>query len=356
MQSKNFIFIPFYAIISIFIGISLGAIWTTNYDYIFNHLLGVIAGIFVYILFSRINFDFLFKFSYHLHLFSLFLMLLVLIPGIVVTVNGARRWLNLGFFNFQPSELSKLTLILYLTAAFYNKTKRIRKFNSKSPFWVSLITSLIILFVQNDFSTAIFVFSFYLVISFIAGENFKKLAAGTLSASFLTLIFVLTNKSYRFIRIRYWLSYIIGNGNPNWQLKYSLLSLSIGGKVGVGYGAGVYKDFLPAAHNDFIFSVVGEGLGFFALLIIILVYILFITKIIKIARKAAYDYELYFLFMGGYLISAQAAINMGVTIGLFPITGLTLPFISYGRTSLIIFMGLLGLMKSVEKNIIRRRF
>ncbi len=360
MREKRSIFIDFSIFIFFFIIISLLAVWTTNYNYVFNHILGILFSIFIYYIFSKINFQYLLKFTFPLHLISMILLALVVIPGMGITVNGAKRWLDLGLFNFQPSGMAKLTMILYLTSVFYQtknrKSTKNSLYNSKKAFIISLLTAFIILFIQRDFSTAVFIFSFYIVVYFIHNERVAKLLWGGVAMVTLVVFFVLNSNSYRFQRIKGWIEYITGNSEPVMQLKYSLLSLSLGGKFGVGYGAGEYKEYLPAAHTDFIFSVLGEELGFAFLLFIIGLYILFMYKIIRIIKKSSYDYELYFLFLGGYLISAQAAINMGVTVGLFPITGLTLPFISYGRTSLLMFMALIGLMKSVEKEIVRRKF
>ncbi|TYB30681.1 MAG: hypothetical protein FXF47_07845 [Candidatus Mcinerneyibacterium aminivorans] len=360
MKKSRAIFIDFSIFIFFFIMISILAVWTTNYNYILKHILGLILAIFLYYLFSKINFQYLLKFTFPLHIVSVILLSMVLIPGMGITVNGAKRWLDLGIINFQPSELAKLTLILYLTSVFYSSIKRKNSrrniYNSRKAFFVSFITAFLILIIQRDFSTAAFIFSFYLVVYFIANENAVKLLWGGASMVILVIFFILNSNSYRFQRIKSWIDYLAGNTEPVLQLKYSLLSLSLGGKFGVGYGGGEYKEYLPASHTDFIFSVMGEELGFVFLLFIMSLYVLLMYKIIRIIKKSSYDYELYFLFLGGYLITAQAAINMGVTVGLFPITGLTLPFISYGRTSFLIFMALMGLMRSVEKEIVRRSF
>lgn len=358
-MNRNSVLKQFSMILFFFIIISLLSVWTANYNYLLSHLIGLVFGIIIYNLFSKINFEYLLKISYPLHLFSIILMLLVLIPGMGITVNGAKRWLDLGIINFQPSEIAKLTLIIYLTAAFYlknSKRTRNKQYTAKRAFIISLISFLIILVIQRDFSTAAFMFSFYFVIYFITSRNLKYLMWGGISFTGMGILLVYTSSAYRLSRLEGWINYVFKGAEPVHQLKMSLYSFISGGKLGAGYGSGIYKNYLPAAHTDFVFSVIGEELGFLSLVAIMGLYVLVMLKLKDLAKNAKHDYELYFLFLGGYLVVAQAAINMGVTVGLFPITGLTLPLISYGRTSFLIFMMIFGLFRSIEKDIVRRKF
>ena len=277
-------------------------------------------------------------------------------PGFGLTVNGARRWLNLGFIRFQPSEFAKLTLILYLITAFYKektKTHFDNLYNAKKAFWITIITTFLV-FLGKDLSTSVFILSFYGVASIIAGKNVKTIVLSSLFAASGLAIYILTRESFRSQRIQLWLNYVRGKSPIADQLKNAILSLSKGGFLGVGFGESGFKTFLPEAHTDFIFPVLGEEMGFVFLLLLILLYTLFLVKLVILAKEAKYEYELYLFFLGGYFLGGQALINMGVTIGLLPITGVTLPLISYGRTSFIIFVFLIAIFRSVEKDIIRR--
>ncbi len=367
MAVKKGIFIDFTIIIVAFVIMSLFCMWTSSYYaglriygdglfFIKRHVLMLIVGLFIYRFCAKTNVRQLLSVGFGMHLISMVLLLLVFFPGLGIVVNGARQWLNLGVFRFQPSEWAKLTLLVYLTAEFTrialdkwgeNKTFYIRRSLS-----VTGLTAFLVL-LEKDFSTALFMLVMYSVLYFIAMPKLTYFWIATSVSVLAIALFLNSGAVYRVHRLQQWVNFISGKSAPVSQLKFSLLSFSHGGNFGVGFGAGEYKKMLPEAHTDFIFSVVGEEMGFLFVLLIVALFVLVLIKLMFMMKSAVDAYQFYFTVLAMTLIIGQAIINIGVTLGIFPITGMTLPIISYGRTSGIMFMLLFGLLRSVEKDMLR---
>ncbi len=366
---KNTVFADMRLILAIFITVSLLTMWSASavpasrvagnhLFYFIRHLVAAAAGLLFYKVSSMIDMKHLLKMAGLLQVMSILMLILVFIPDLGLTINGARRWIGLGAFRFQPSEWAKLTLILYLTASFHKEGGGVRRpltgaSKTGRAFMVTALTVLLV-FLGNDLSTAVLFCSFFIVIYFLSGINHRSALVWASTAVASGGFFILKSGGFRSIRINDWLDYLFKGGAPAYQLKYSIASFRMGGHLGMGYGAGVYKKMLPESHTDFIFSVMGEEMGYLFLLAVISLYIILVLKLFIMAQKAKYDYEKYFLYLTGYLLAAQSIINMGVTVGMFPVTGMTLPLISYGRTSYLTYMILLGLARGLEKNIVRR--
>ncbi len=367
MESRRSIFLDFTIILTLFVLMSLFCIWTASYYaglriadnglfYIKRHVIMLIIGLFVYRFTAKMNVRQLLSVSYSVHLVSMFLLFLVLIPGLGVMVNGARQWLNIGFTRFQPSEWAKLSLIIYLTAEFtriaMDKFGNSRAFLERRALVVTAITAMLVL-MEKDFTTALFMIVFFGVIYFVSSPKLTMFWVTTCGLAVMTGVFLSSGAAYRIARVHEWYNFIIGKTGPAAQLKFSLLAFSHGGISGVGYGAGEYKKMLPEAHTDFMFAVMGEELGFIFLLAIVALYIIVLIKLFFMIKASTEAYQFYLTVLALILFVGQAIINIGVTVGVFPITGMTLPILSYGRTSVIMFMILLGLLRSIEKDIIR---
>ena len=369
MKSPRPVVMDMKIIIMAFCAFSVLAMWTASISpamrytgdplfYFKRHLLAVLIGLLFYAGASRVVLKRLLSIAPWLHVISLVLLMAVFLPHLGIEINGARRWIELGFLRFQPSEGAKLTLILYLTASFHKEAGGYRRPGrssslNKYPLFITAVTALLI-FTGNDFSTSVLVFFLYGVIFFVSGRNPKAILFWASSALTAGLLFLSRGGGFRSGRVASWLDYLFHGGPPAYQLRHSIAAFQMGGYFGRGFGSGAYKSLLPEAHTDFIFSVIGEEMGFIFILGIIALYLLLFYKFIRLAEESKYDYERYFLLMAGSLFAFQSLVNMGVTVGLFPVTGIPLPLISYGRTSFLIFMTLLGLARSIEKDIARR--
>ena len=287
------------------------------------------------------------KLVYPLLFISLACMISVLTP-LGIMAGGARRWIQLPGLTFQPSEPAKLALILYLAASLAAKQAEIRKFLIgflPHALVLGLFTSVLVL--QKDLGAIVIMGGVTWSMMFIAGVPLGHLC---------TIVFPLIPFAYFFIyKVDYRLERITAFVNPwqdpldsGYQLTHSLKAFGSGGLFGKGIGAGFQTEhFLPKPHTDFIFSVVGEELGLMGVLTLLVLYALILKRGTTIARNA---HSLFGAFLAAgitFQLAAQVVINIGVTLGLLPTKGLTLPFISYGGTSLVVSMAAMGILINI---------
>ena len=286
--------------------------------------------------------------AYPLLALSILLLAAVLFSPFGVTAGGSSRWLRLGPIRFQPSEFARLALIVYLAYSMERKADRIGEFSiGFLPHVVVLGVLSALVLKQPDFgSAAILAFLTWLMM-FVGGVKLTYL----LSSCVLGVVagaFIITHAGYRARRLMSFLDPWQYSSDAGYQIVHSLMAFGCGGWWGAGIGNGVQKLFyLPEPHTDFIFSVIGEELGVAGVLLIILLYLLIVWKGIRIARHAP---DLFGCFLAVGLTAAlalQICINMGVTLGLLPTKGLTLPFLSYGGTSLVLNMATVGILMNI---------
>ena len=286
--------------------------------------------------------------AYPLLALSILLLAAVLLSPFGVTAGGSSRWLRLGPIRFQPSEFARLALIVYLAYSMERKADRIGEFSiGFLPHVVVLGILSVLVLKQPDFgSAAILAFLTWLMM-FVGGVKLTYL----LSSCVLGVVagaYVITHAGYRARRLMSFLDPWQYSSDAGYQIVHSLMAFGSGGWWGAGIGNGVQKLFyLPEPHTDFIFSVIGEELGVAGVLLIILLYLLIVWKGIRIARHAP---DLFGCFLAVGLTAAlalQICINMGVTLGLLPTKGLTLPFLSYGGTSLVLNMATVGILMNI---------
>lgn len=277
-------------------------------------------------------------------LITIFLLIMVFIPGVGITAYGAKRWLNFGILSLQPAELAKLSIIIYLSAWLSNKERsRLGAF----LFLLGLILGLVIL--QPDFGTAIIIACIALVLYFLSDAPLVHfLLLLPLSIGMGLIIAVIS--PYRFQRL---LTFINPNSDPlgsSYHIRQIILSLGSGGLFGLGIGKSRQKyAYLPEATTDSIFAIIAEEIGFVGSLIFIVILLLVIYRIFKIARLAPDKYS-YLLGMGiAFWISIQTLINLSAMTALFPITGIPLPFISYGGSGLIVTLFAMGIVLNISK-------
>jgi cell division protein FtsW len=327
--------------------------WEKYHDDFFflkRHIVFLAIGALLTFLIMIIDYRKLRKFARPLLLISLLLLVLVLIPGIGREVSGARRWFRFKFISFQPSELASMAIIIYLSDFLSRKGNVIKQFlkGFLPPMCVLGIAALLIL-MQPDLGTTMAIGIVVFVMLFIAGVRVSHLLSVILASlpMFYVLIF---SVPYRRTRIMSFLNPWLDPKGSGFQIIQSQIALGSGGIFGVGLGHSKQKLFyLPAAHTDFIFSIIGEELGLFGTLGIIILFIIFIQQGLKIIKNTT-DRFGYFLALGLVLmLTLKTVINIGVSCGALPTKGLPLPFISYGGSSLIFDMVSLGILINIAR-------
>ncbi|MCL4364273.1 putative lipid II flippase FtsW [Patescibacteria group bacterium] len=304
------------------------------------------VGIMVLLFFSFFDYKKLYFFSFLSLSVTILLLLIVLIPGIGSQAGGARRWIDFGFFSVQPTELAKFSVIIYLSSWFINKEKR--RFLS----FITLVGFLVLLIIlQPDMGTAIIVFLLSVILYYEAGMNIFNLAVliPVAAGGFFLLI---KAAPYRLNRL---LAFFNPSADPQgitYHINQIFISLSQGGLLGQGFGSSRQKYlFLPEAHTDSIFAIIAEEYGFVGALILIGLYFIFIYKIYHLIRLAP-DKQSKLIAVGAFaFFNLQIIINLAGMVGLFPLTGVPLPFLSYGGSNLLISFALIGMLLNIEKRV-----
>lgn len=316
-------------------------------------LIGLLLMFFV----MNIRYQVLQRLVYPITIISFLLLTLVLIPGIGTTIGGSTRWFRIGPLSFQPSELVKLALIIFLAYSLSKKEKTIKSFSI--GFLPHLIVTLAmsgLVLLQPDFGTAMILLLLFFILMFAAGTKIRYLASllGVLSVG---CYFLITCVGYRLDRITAYLNPWEDPTATGFQIIQSFLAFGSGGLWGAGLGNGKQKLFyLPEPHTDFICSIIGEELGFIGVLLVIILFIVLFFCGLKIAFKAPDLLGAYLALGITSLISLHAVINLGVVMGLLPTKGSTLPFISYGGTSLVVNLIGIGILLNISSQLpVKRR-
>jgi cell division protein FtsW len=276
------------------------------------------------------------RLAYPILIVSILLLVAVLIPGIGYRAGGAMRWLKIQSVSFQPSEFAKLGLIIFLAYFLTKKDEKIRSF-SFGFLPTVLLSGLVVVLVakEPDLGAALFLSAMVFLLLFVSGARVIYLT-GALLLTIPVVYYLFMNVGYRYKRL---MSFIRPWEDPtgtSFQIIQSFLSFGSGGLFGLGLGEGRQKlFFLPAPHTDFIFSVIGEELGLVGAMMVVLLFFVFTVRGIQIGFSLDDRFGTYLALGVTLMISLQAVINMAVVLGLLPTKGLTLPFISYGGTSLI---------------------
>jgi cell division protein FtsW len=316
-----------------------------------RHLVFVLIGSLFTFIVMYLDYRLFQRLSKPLLLLSLALLVLVLIPNVGRAVAGARRWFRWGSISFQPSELMNLVFIIYTADFICRKRNILNEFNyGLAPIMLILGLTAALIFVQPDLGTAVGLALIVFLMLFVAGIRFSYLA-GILILSVPLLYALILSAPYRKMRIITFLNPWLDPKGSGFQLIQSNIALASGGFFGVGLGKSMQKLFyLPAAHTDFIFSIIAEELGLLGALGVCLLFINFIIQGIRVIKNTT-DMFGYYLATGIVLmIGLRALINMGVCSGILPTKGLPLPFISYGGSSLIFDMVAVGLLLNIARD------
>ncbi len=283
-------------------------------------------------------------------------LILVLIPSLGHEVNGSMRWLKLAGFNFQPSELIKLFMILYLSGYLVRRSDEVRstwRGFIKPMAIVCLITSLLLL--EPDYGATVVLFATVLGMLFLAGVPLRQFIIWVLVIGFALTIIILI-APYRVERLTSFVNPWTDPFNSGFQLIQSLIAIGRGELWGVGLGNSIQKlAYLPEVHTDFLFAILAEELGLMGVITIISLFTIIVLRAFTIALKIerlGYYYAAYTSYGIGLSIGLQASINLGVNMGLLPTKGLTLPLMSYGGSSMIITCIMIGLVIRIHRELI----
>ncbi len=320
---------------------------TNDYSFFFKHLIFIFLGIIVIFIFSSLDQNKLFKYSIIIFLFSLFFLFLV--PFIGVEVKGSKRWIDLFFLpRFQPIELVKPFLIIFISSILCNQ--KYKNFFYKYSFsFITTLSVALLLSLQPDIGQTILVFLTWSILIFISGISITLLFL--LFLLLIIVFFYLIFFVSKFVYIKNRLISFLDSesGTYNAQSDRAIESITSGGFFGKGIGEGILKNRVPEAHTDYIISVISEEFGVIAIILIILLFLIFIYSVFK---KVYFENEdrIKLVLVGCMsLILMQAMIHIGVNIRLFPTTGMTLPFISYGGSSIISISILSGIILNLTK-------
>lgn len=317
------------------------------FHYLLRQLFFLVTGLFIAWGMTGIPLAFWQRMSRALLLLCIFALLLVLVPGIGKVVNGSRRWVHLGFISLQVSEAVKLMAILYLAGYLQNHLEEVQTKLSgfiKPLLFLSIIGLLLL--IEPDFGATTVIAMTFLAVLFIAGAKLWPFCAIFFTASGAMGILAITSP-YRLQRLTTFLDPWLHAYSSGYQLTQSLIAFGRGGLFGVGLGNSVQKLFyLPEAHTDFIFAVIAEELGLMGELLLIALFVILIMRILYIGHNALQQEQRFagFAAIGiGIWLAFQSMINLGVNVGLLPTKGLTLPFISYGGSSLWMTCAAMGI-------------
>lgn len=275
---------------------------------------------------------------------ALALVMVTLIPGLAL----GSRWIRLGPLNFQPTEMLKVALIVYLAASLSRRQTRVGEFSQGvGPHLLMAGAMALLAIKQPDFGMALLFLSITYFMLFVGGARLKHLL-GTLLAALPPLLALMVAAPYRRARLLSFLDPFSDASGGGYQIIQSLVSLGSGGIWGRGLGGGIEKlGYLPAAHTDFIFSVLGEELGLWGTTLMLTGFLLLGYLGMKVALQASDRFGALFAAGITFTLCLQALLNVGVALGLLPVTGLTLPFISYGGSSLLASLAMAGMLVNV---------
>lgn len=319
-----------------------------KYYFMYKQLIGAVLGFAALFGLTLLDYRFLYKLRYIILGVSYVLLLLVFIPGLGIEVYGARRWINLPFFTLQPSEVAKFGLIIFAAAYMSKNHKRMTSFVGLLPILgVGLIMAVLII-LEPNMSITMCVVLLMLTMLFIGGARLKHFLIILLPIAAMIPVLIIM-EPYRLSRLVAFLNPWESPLEEGYQLIQSFYSLGSGGIFGLGLFNSRQKYlFLPFAESDFIFSIIGEELGLAGCGAVMALYIIMIARAVVISQRSTDRFGSFLAGGIAAIIAIQVLINIAVVTGSIPPTGLPLPFISAGSSSLIVFCGSIGILQSIS--------
>ncbi len=335
--------------------------------YTVKQLIGLVLGIVGLLVMYFIDFRWLQKLAFIIFGVAVVLLIAVFIPGISISKLGATRWIGIGSFSLQPSEIAKFALVIFAARVFAGKYQREERIIANErlgepKWWQTLLVLLAggtlcgLIILEPNMSITITVGVIMFVLLFLCGVRLKTLALILLPAVAAAVIMLIA-EPYRLKRLSAFVDPWANPKDEGFQLIQSLYAIANGGFWGVGYGNSVQKNmFLPFSESDFIFSIIAEEFGFIGCLALFFVFGWIIFRIFKIGRQCANYFGRYLCYGIATVIMVQTSLNFAVATGCIPPTGLPLPFISFGGTSLLVFMMAIGVVLNVDKQSKKKLF
>ena len=312
-------------------------------------LYGLLPGLFLFWLCSKIPYEFFKKHAGKLFFFSLLLLLFVFVPKIGTRLNtNALSWIKIGNFTLQPSEIFKLTFIIYLSV-WFNKTHEYIKSISHGliPFIILLSIPILLIALQPDLGTTLIIIFISITIYFVAGAKWSHLLSLFIAGGAMFVVMILT-ASYRMNRFLAFLNPSFDLQNIGYHINQSLIAIGSGGLFGLGLGKSRQKfEYLPEVAGDSIFAILAEELGFVLSILFIFLLISFVLKLFKYAKNSNDNFAKYLIVGVATWIGIQSIINIGAMLGIMPLTGVPLPFMSYGGTSMMILLTSCGIINNI---------
>lgn len=321
-----------------------------KYHYLIRQLLWAAIGIVGMFIFSNIDYRKIAKISPILMVISTILLAMVLVPHIGSNINGAWRWFNFGFASFQPSELTKIALILFLSFSLSKNSDRLKYFlTGLVPYLLVVGVSDALLYLEPHMSGIILITAVSVIILFAAGARIRHFLSMAIPVGVIGWKFIMSD-TYRQERILSFLDPFKYQTGSGFQVVNSLYAIASGSVFGRGLGKSLQKYlYLPEPHNDFIFSILAEELGFVGAFTVIILFILFIWRGIRVAMNAP-DMMGSLIATGiTSLVAVEVIINIAVVTSTVPATGMPLPFFSYGGTSLVFLLASIGILLNISK-------
>lgn len=320
-----------------------------KFHYVLMQSIFFIIGIILMIMVSKIPYTYYLKKANVILLICFILLILVLIPGIGSIRNGSRSWFGIGGLGIQPSEFMKLGLIIFTSKYIYNNPKQMRSV-TKGAFPILLITMLafFLIMLQPDFGTGTILVMTIIAMLFISGVDFSFFVKIGMAGMVLVCLLIVA-APYRMERIISFLNPWSDPLGTGFQAIQSLYAIGPGGLFGMGFGNSIQKHFyLPEPQTDFIFSIISEELGILGIISVSILFLIIILRSIKISIKAPDSFAKFLTFGIIFQLSFQTLLNLAVVVGLIPVTGVTLPFFSYGGSSLIITLVSMGIILNIS--------
>ncbi|MBS1254295.1 MAG: putative peptidoglycan glycosyltransferase FtsW [Deltaproteobacteria bacterium] len=323
--------------------------YNDGHYFLYRHLIHVLAGLAAMGVALTVDYKKWKQLSIWLMAGMLVLLILVLIPEIGHEVKGGRRWLRYGSLSIQPAELLKVVLIIYVASYLERKQELLASFfRGLTPNFIVTSIFLFLVLLQPDFGNVILMATTVLLMLYVGGGRPVHIASSLIGVGIIAGLLIASH-TYRVQRMLAFLNPWDDPQNSGFQIIQSFIALGTGGWVGRGLGESLQKRlFLPDAHTDFIFAIIGEELGFLWIFVLIILFSVFIWRGYWIAWNVRDTFGKHLSFGATTILSLQIILNLFVVVGLLPTKGLPLPFISYGGTSLVVSMFLTGLLLNIS--------
>lgn len=357
-EKRNHIDIYIFVSVIILLIFSLAAVYsasstfslakTNDFSFFFRlHLIKMVIGLILFFIAIKLDYHFYKKITKKILLLAIFSLFILFFVGNVI--KGANRWIGIGLLSFQPSEFAKFALIFHLAFLLEQKEEFIHDFNKGFlPLLVWIVSVTAFVMIQPNFSTGAMIFVISFIMLFIGKVRIKHILGVGLSLIPLLIVYAISAE-YRLKRILAFFGNSESVEEVNYQLQQAIIGFGNGGIFGVGPGQSIQRDFfLPESYGDFIFAIIGEEYGFIGSILIILIFILIMIRGIKIAKHSIDLFGKYLAVGITTSISVYAIVNTGVACGLFPTTGLPLPFLSYGGSSMIFTAFATGVLLNIS--------